>query len=263
MTEKDLFFFKKWFADFCRSFYSENADDQRNISLKEGHTHNVCSNINRITEDLSLDRNEIMLSVTIALFHDLGRFPQYAKYGTFSDSASVNHGKLGSDILNEKGVLKNLPVNEQGIILDSVRFHNAFSIPDLHSRETVLFLRLIRDADKLDIWRVFVEPYYKTEEGMTSAVNLGLPDTPEYSEKALSCIYKKEIVPLAYLKTLNDFRLLQLSWVYDLNFSISFRLLLEHAYIRKIVEYLPHTENIKRMHLLLEEFANQRGKENM
>src|SRR5574340_969916 len=49
-----------------------------------------------------------------------------------------------------------------------------------HDQQNVLFLQLIRDADKLDIWRIFVEYYEGPEDKKASAVGLGLPDLPDY-----------------------------------------------------------------------------------
>ena len=107
MTRNDLNFFKKWFSDYCKSFYSSDIEDQKNIYLKEQHTFNVCKNIIEIAKGLSLSNDQIILAETVALFHDIGRFPQYAKYKTFRDSISVNHGLLGAQtLLGKKGFFK-------------------------------------------------------------------------------------------------------------------------------------------------------------
>jgi len=258
MTKDDLNIFKNWFSDFCKSFYSSNIEDQKNISLKEEHTFNVCKNIIEIARELSLNDNEMMLAETIALFHDIGRFPQYAKYKTFKDSISVNHGVLGAHTLLEKKILKNLPENEQKLIIQSVRFHNAYSLPAGEEEDSVIFIKLIRDADKLDIWRVFIEYYESSQEERASAVSLGLPDTTEYSEEILSCIHRKQMASLSKVKTLNDFKLMQLSWIFDLNFKTSFRLLLERNYIDRIIFQLPQKEEIDRVSSALKEFVHMR-----
>ena len=258
MTSNDLAFFKKWFSEYCSSFYSPDPGDQKNISLKEEHTFRVCRNTSEITEGLSLNDNRKMLAETVALFHDIGRFPQYAEYKTFRDSVSVNHGLLGAQTIVEKGVLQNLSEEEQEIIIQSVTFHNAFSVPKKEKEEIVFFLRLIRDADKLDIWRVFLEYYEGPEESRASAVCLGLPDLPGYSEDVLSRIYHKEIISLANIRSLNDFKLLQLSWIFDLNFRPSFVLLAQRDYIRKIARCLPGTEQMKRALAFLTEYVRMK-----
>lgn len=134
MKKADLNFFKKWFSDYSGSFYSSNIEDQKNISLKERHTLEVCENIVTISERLSLDDSQRLLAVTVALFHDVGRFPQYARYKTFRDSISVNHGHLGAEILQEKETLKALSPDEQEVVIKAVRFHNAFSVPKRERR---------------------------------------------------------------------------------------------------------------------------------
>lgn len=262
MTQDDLNFFKKWFSDYCKSFYSYNIEDQKNISLKEEHTFHVCKNIVTIAERLSLNNNQILLAETVALFHDIGRFPQYAKYKTFKDSISVNHGLLGSQTIIEEMVLQRVPDNEQKIIIQSVKFHNAFSVPKKEKEDIVFFIKLIRDADKLDIWRVFLEYYESPHENKASAVILGLPDIPEYSGSVISGIYKKKMISLSTVKTLNDFKLLQLSWIFDLNFIPSFQLLSERDYIDRIIANLPQTEEIRNASIVLKEFVQQRLKEN-
>ncbi|MBE0427520.1 MAG: HD domain-containing protein [Nitrospirae bacterium] len=258
MKKEDLQFFKKWLSDYCRSFYSHNPGDQMNISLKEKHTFRVCENIIYITKELSLDENKQMIAETIALFHDIGRFPQYAKYKTFRDSISVNHGPLGARTLENEKVLLRLPDNEKEMVIKAVKFHNAFSVPKIEKEEIVFFIRLIRDADKLDIWRVFLEYYESPYESRASAVGLGLPDITEYSKDVISCIYKRQIVSLSNIKTLNDFKILQLSWIFDLNFKPSFKLLSERKYIDKIISYLPKTEEIRRLLLFLKEYMENK-----
>jgi hypothetical protein len=258
MTSDDLKYFKEWFSGYCKTFYSSNAEDQKNILLKEVHTFNVCRNMLDLAEDLSLNDNKKLLAETVALFHDIGRFPQYARYKTFKDSISVNHGLLGAETLIREKILHKLPEDEQGIVIEAVKFHNAFSVPKKENEDMLFFIRMVRDADKLDIWRVFLEYYESPTESKASAVGLGLPDLPEYSIDVLSYIYKKEIVSLGTIKTLNDFKLLQLSWIFDLNYKPAFRLLSDRDYIGRIIAKLPSTEEIQRLSLFLTEFVRQR-----
>ncbi len=146
----------------------------------------------KIANELSLNENERLLSETIALFHDLGRFPQYARFKTFNDRVSVNHGMLGAQVLENEKVLLHLDEKEQELIIKAVKFHNAFSIPQNEKEEIVFFLKLIRDADKLDIWRVFLDYYESPSEERASAVGLGLPDTSEYSKDHHFIYLRKE-----------------------------------------------------------------------
>mgnify|MGYP000044184116 CR=1 FL=1 len=258
MTSADLRYFKEWFTRYCRRHYSPNAEYQKNILLKESHTFRVCENILRLADDLSLISGQRLVAETVALFHDVGRFPQYARFRTFKDSISVNHGLLGAETLIAENILRDLPREEREIIVESVKFHNAFSVPKKQNKEINLFIKLIRDADKLDIWRVFIDHYESPEESRASAVGLGLPNLPEYSPEVLSCICRKEIVSLGLVRTLNDFKLLQLSWIFDLNFRASFRLLSERDYARRIIAQLPQAGEIQKVSLLLEKYVQEK-----
>ena len=247
MNQNELILFKDWFADYCTSFSLPTEVDQRNITIKREHTHQVCLNTVRIAEDLGLIEPEARLAEAVALFHDVGRFSQYQQYKTFDDSISVNHAVLGTKVLLEHNVLGNLPKHEQDIIVRSVTLHNVFALPEALDEKILLFVRLIRDADKLDILRVVIEYFDQDEESRAEAVALGLPDVPEgYSREVLACLLRGEMARKDALKTLNDFKLLQLAWLYDLNFACSLRMVVERDYIRKIAEMLPRTEEIAR-----------------
>jgi putative nucleotidyltransferase with HDIG domain len=258
MKQSDLELFKDWFAGYCKSFHSADKESQKNILLKEEHTLRVCENAVLISRGVGIDRNASLLAETAALFHDIGRFRQYREYRTFRDSISVNHGLLGATILREEKVLDRLPSDEQDLILKTVSYHNAFSIPRIDDERTIYVLKLVRDADKLDIWRVFLEHYDSPEGERASGVDLGLPDVPVYSEKILSLVLEKRIPSFPALKTLNDFKLMQLSWIYDLNFLPSFRLVHERGYIPGIVKTMPKTAGVARVSHFLEEYALQR-----
>ena len=54
----------------------------------------VCKEILNIGEQIELNNDELRLSEVIALFHDIGRFEQYAHYKTFVDRKSENHAEL-------------------------------------------------------------------------------------------------------------------------------------------------------------------------
>jgi hypothetical protein len=53
------------------------------------------------------------------------------------------------------------------------------------------------------------------------------------------------MVQMSTLKTLNDFMLLQLAWVYDLNFTGSLRMVAERRYIEMIAALLPATGEVR------------------
>ncbi|RJQ49458.1 MAG: HD domain-containing protein [Nitrospiraceae bacterium] len=262
MTENDLKILKAWFAHYTRSFFTSDQEDQKNINLKIEHTYHVCENIVRIANGILPGDNERRLAEAVALFHDVGRFPQYARYKTFKDAVSVNHGSLGAKTLISERVLENLPGDEQRLITEAVRFHSALSIPKAVDERTVFLLKMIRDADKLDIWRVFADFYEAPEEERASATAHGKPDTPGYSKEMLSNLFQKRIAPYSRVRNLNDFKIMNLSWAYDLHFRESFRLLLERNYVERIACKLPQTDEIVGAVKELKSYITEKLREN-
>jgi hypothetical protein len=246
MNPEDLHHLKQWFHDYCGSFTSSDPAEQRNFSVKEFHTHEVCTNIVRIGRELSLEESDLLLAEAIALFHDVGRFLQYHTYRTFDDSISVNHAALSAQILIEKETLAALNREERDMVLRAVTLHNVFELPKNLDERTLLFVKLIRDADKLDILRVVREYFLDDGSGRADAVALGLPDAPGYSPVVLKSVQQGTMARKADLTTQNDFKLLMLSWLYDLNFTASHRIVIERRDIDHIASILPEDDSISR-----------------
>ena len=255
MNPENVTAIREWFSKYCRSFDSEDDDIRKNMALKEEHTYRVCSNILELCRGESMDDGHMLIAETIALLHDVGRFEQYRQFKTFRDGISVNHAELGSRIIEDYEVLASLFPRERAIIAHSVEHHNAFAIPNTLPEQTQLFLKLIRDADKLDIWRVFVEYFGQPEEERASAAGLGLPDKPKCSPSVLEQISSGKMVRLSTVKTLNDFKIMQLSWVYDLNFGSSFRLVTERDCINELAATLPREGRVEEAIQAVREFA--------
>src|SRR6185369_2525404 len=174
---------------------------------------------------------ERALAVAIAICHDVGRFPQYRQYGTFNDATSTNHAALAVQTLKEEGILEGLEDHERCLLLQAVALHNVFILPEDLDSDLRRFAMLIRDADKLDIWRVLIEYCTSPPEERASAVIWELPDTGGCSESALEEVVAGRMLNRSFLKTADDFKLLQLSWVFDLNFDESFSIVTERGYI--------------------------------
>lgn len=259
LDEAGLASLRKWFLGYCRSFYSSREEDNRNIRLKEEHTEQVCAFMDLLTLDLGLDPGERRLAEAVALLHDVGRFEQYRYYGTFKDSESENHGTLGVRVLMREGVLDGLAPEERRMILGAVALHNVFRISDVIDGQARLLLHLVRDADKLDIWRVFLDFYGLPPEKQASAVGLGFPDLPVCTPQVVETVMRGELVNLATLRTLNDFKLLQLSWVFDLNFAVSRRLVVERRYVEQMAATLPSGEEVTKAVAFVREYLARSG----
>lgn len=239
MEQADLTRLHRWFSGYVATFADLDPDGLRNIQLKEVHTAQVVNCMRELTGGERLGEQESLLAEAVALLHDVGRFTQYRRWRTFRDSESDNHARLSLEVIRAERVLAGLSDQEQLLIEEAVRFHNLLVLPTTYASPTDLYIRLIRDADKLDIWRVFLEYYRQPEEQRASAAGLGFPDNPEITGDCLDALAQGQVVRLDQAKVLNDFKLLQISWVYDLNFNTTRRLVLERCYLPQLAATLP------------------------
>ena len=245
MNQENLKRLKIWFDEYVSGYCTDDSEYNYPFRLKKNHTKRVCENIILIGKAMNLSDDELMLAETMALFHDIGRFEQYVKYGTFSDIASENHAKLSLQQMAIHGVLSENTKDEKRLITKAIAYHNVAALPDAKDEKELFYMRLLRDADKLDIWKVVVDYYHERDNFKSSAIELNLPDDPIWSGKILEAVMNKQIARMQDLKTLNDFKLLQISWVFDLNFSPSFKVLENRKYLHQIEATLPQLPDIE------------------
>jgi hypothetical protein len=224
----------QWFDDYTRTFLDTDPEGLGNILLKIEHTRKVCEISYILATGERLSANEARIAATVALLHDVGRFPQYRRWRTFRDSDSDNHARLSVEVLTEHNLLDGLDPAERLLIEEAVRFHNLLELPKRVSSPTRLFMQLIRDADKLDIWRIFFDLFALPVEQRASAATLDLPDLLGCTPECRDAFLAQHVVRLEQCRVLNDFKLLQISWALDLGFASSYRLLLERDYISSL-----------------------------
>jgi len=173
------------------------------------------------------------------LLHDIGRFEQYRKYHTFMDGKSENHAALGVRIIKENEILKDFEPASADTILRAVACHNRLAVPADGSPAFLLVLKMLRDADKADIWRVVTEYYANSGGNRNQAVELDLPDTGEITDSIYEALMNGEPARMTDLTVLNDFKLLQIGWVFDVNFPRTFEIVRENRYLEAIRDVLP------------------------
>ncbi|MFO8009382.1 MAG: HD domain-containing protein [Dehalococcoidia bacterium] len=244
MKEDTLQRLGTWFDNYVAGFKSTDSTLNQAINLKEEHTRRVCREILHIARSLELNDEIVQLAETAALFHDIGRFEQYRRYRTFSDMASVNHAELGITVLKEKRVLHILSKSDQNIILRAINYHNRMKLPDSENERCLLLGKLLRDADKLDIWNVMLSSYERDNGERDEALELGLPDTPGFSEQIYVDLRSGAIAEMQNVVNRNDLKLLQLGWVYDINFKPSFIRIRERKYLERFRGVLPASREI-------------------
>jgi len=247
MNDSDLQRFHDWFQRYTASFLAGNDEYDGPIRLKIDHTWRVCKNIRTLGRSLDLSAGSMREAETAALFHDLGRFRQYRDYGTFLDSASANHARLSLLELGRHRVLAPCSPREKRRIAGAIAVHNALAVSRSAAPERRRLMLLLRDADKLDIWKVVTEYYERRRagKGKDTIIELDLPEDDTCSAAALKDLSNEQLVKISDIRTLNDFKLLQIGWVFDLNFPAAFRILQQEGFIERIASTLPRTQAVQ------------------
>jgi HD superfamily phosphodiesterase len=235
---------RDWFDDYVETFCNGDAINDAIIRLKQDHTHRVCQNVAHLADALKLSSADHLIARLTALLHDVGRFRQFFVYHTFNDALSENHALLSLQEIERHGVLESLPKRQRYLICRAIAFHNVAKLPDVTDERSLLFMRLVRDADKLDVYKVILQNYHEQDKGSKNTVLHKLPDTPHCSPKILDALSERRAARFEDMKTVNDFKLLKVGWVYDLNFSASFRILHRRQYIEQIKALLPRDEPV-------------------
>ncbi len=221
---------KKYFEEYVGRYDPEMS----RIRLKITHIEHVAENSRRIAKMAGLSGEDCDLAELIGFLHDIGRFEQVRLYDTFNDRISVDHADKGIEVLFDDGEIRNFIQDDQydQTILAAVKNHNKYQVADGLPEREQLFCKIIRDADKLDIFRDF------TVESLEDLVHL---ETNDVSAEILSpefCQKFREEKPLKFAecKTNMDFLVCILAFIYDFNFKETLMLVDEQNYIRRIIK---------------------------
>ncbi|MBN1125053.1 MAG: HD domain-containing protein [Sedimentisphaerales bacterium] len=259
MDKRKVQEYRRWFAGYVKGFYTGELRNDAHIHLKQVHTNKVCQEMRYLVKSLHLPSNDGRIAETIALFHDTGRFEQYRRYQTFMDARSENHSLLALQVLSEHNVLDALESQERRIVETAIRYHGEKDLPkDLPERD-LLFCKLIRDADKIDIYRVILKSYreyQKCPEGFV--LDVPLPDSPGYNPQMVQAVLDGRTVAYADLQTINDVKLMQLGWIHDINFPAALERIHERGYMQELFSLLPVDKGISRVQEHVNQYLRKR-----
>ena len=262
MEQGQLDKLREWFDNYVAGFYGDDVYVNANLKLKEDHSRRTCDEMRYLVEELSLSDNQKRIAELIALFHDIGRFRQFVKYRTYNDTRSIDHCLLSLEVLRETKVLDEIEKEEKQLIEKAIEYHGQKRLPGGLDGECLLFSQLIRDADKLDVFYVVTESckqYRKNPDEFNLEVEFA--DVPRYSKQILEDILRGRLVDYSRLRTLNDMKLLQLGWVYDVNFTATLKRIRQRRFLEQIIDFLPRTEDIERVKAKIFEYVDSRIKQ--
>ena len=226
-----------WMSAYMKSFYTDDEEVQNGILIKEKHTGYVTANCVELAKNLNLSQHDVELAEIIGLFHDVGRFYQYQKYKTFNDAQSEDHAELAFKVIDDLEFFNELDAKDNEVMRFAIQNHNKKTVAPTDDERKILFAKLIRDADKLDIYRV-LEPYF-AQENAAKMPNFITGRSPEISPDFIKNFVEGEQADFNKIRTNGDRKIVRLMWIYDINFKWTIEKIVERGYIEKIVENLP------------------------
>lgn len=204
----------------------------RRIKLKIDHIKRVAVISREIAQNLNLNEEQVKLAELIGLFHDIGRFKQVELYDTFNDRESINHAELSVKVLFDENLIKNFNVEEKykKIIQKAILNHNKDKIDTGLNDDEMLFAKIIRDADKLDIYYTICEYDFQSI--------FWYPDfnSEPINDLIMNNFINKHFVNYSDMKSNSDQILIFYAYLFDFNFDFSLKLLREKKYLDKFTD---------------------------
>lgn len=190
----------KIFEDYIKN----NYDFENNLIIEKYiHTLNVVKITLLICEKMGLTDEEGRLAFYLALFHDLGRFREVIRQNHFNN-LKFDHGAYSNKILFNDGFINSFNIKKEDYLLikKAVYFHNKKDLVNNLSERERLFCEILRDADRIDIFRVLGNQSY--HRAIFDKVS---------SEAILDAFYNGDSINIKDLKTKGDRVVLRLGFV--------------------------------------------------
>ena len=244
------------FAEYVRNYY---PSDEK-IKLKIDHTYRVAGLCQRIAESLGLSEPDVDIAWLLGMLHDIGRFEQIRRFGTFNDVQSVDHAEFGADLLFKEGLIRKFAEgyyeecelarsgNEEaeqiiknnehhnkdtGLLELAIRQHNKYRVKEDLTERQRMFCDILRDADKVDIFKVNADiPMEIIYDVTTEELKNGV-----ITKEVLESFYKKETVLKSVRRSAVDHIVGHISLLFELVYKESYRQAKEQGYVYKLLDF--------------------------
>ncbi len=244
------------FAEYVRNY---DPSDEK-IKLKIDHTYRVAGLCQRIAESLGLSESDVDIAWLLGMLHDIGRFEQIRRFGTFNDAQSVDHAEFGADLLFKEGLIRKFAEgyyeecelarsgNEEaeqiiknnehhnkdtGLLEMAIRQHNKYRVKEDLTERQRMFCDILRDADKVDIFKVNADiPMEIIYDVTTEELKNGV-----ITKEVLESFYKKETVLKSVRRSAVDHIVGHISLLFELVYKESYRQAKEQGYVYKLLDF--------------------------
>lgn len=235
---------KEAFEEYLQGYDKEDPK----IKLKWIHTYGVVDCATRIAENEKMSEEDIELAKVIALLHDIGRFEQIKRYQSFNDD-NIDHASLAIKCLFDEGHIRDFGIEKEydALIKEAIALHSLYKVPDIRQLQIKKHVLLIRDADKLDNFRV------KNQEDIEVLLDQSIEEVSK--QKLTTYIYDQvmcgRLIEKHQRKTAIDIWVSYLAFIFDLNYASSFQYLLETDYLRKNIDRIDYQDKATKRKMAL------------
>lgn len=246
-------------ASFTKYVDKYDVEDEK-ILLKIKHTYRVAQICEKIARGLGLSDYDVDLAWLIGMLHDIGRFEQLRQYGTFVDADSIDHAHFAVKLLFDDGLIReyvegasagngaiatehdtvcrdaqsgDMYSGDLYLINRAIWNHSAYRIEEGLDERILLFSKIIRDADKVDIFKVAYDTPLETLFGFSREDIQQATVSPEVMQA-----YREEHAILRGLKkTPVDFLTGHIALAFELEFAASRQVMQEQGYLQKLLSF--------------------------
>ncbi len=231
---------RKHIADTFAAYTNRYDASDGKIKLKIDHTYRVADFCDRIARSIGLKDEDVDLAWAIGMLHDIGRFEQVKRYGTFIDAESADHAQLGADLLFSEGLIgtffpdmSDADGGKLRIIETAVREHSNYRIREGLSDREKMFCDIIRDADKIDILRVNVE----TPKEVIYNVTTEELQSEKVADAVMESFFEEHCILRSIRESAIDHVVGHISLVYELVYPVSRSMVAEQGYLEQLMNF--------------------------
>ena len=222
------------------------------IRLKIDHMLRVADLCATFARQIGLAERDEDQAWLIGLLHDIGRFEQVKKYDTFLDGKSENHALLGVKEIKKERLAERMAMTDacNETICTAIACHNMLALPAMDERK-LLFAKLLRDADKVDIFYVRIhDPLEDVLPGKREEIEAGV-----VSKEVMDCFARHVQVPSNVRKSTLDLWVSVLAFVFDINYAPAFRHVKEQRLLPRMIQRIAivNEEGARQARLIEEE----------
>lgn len=246
------------FKEYYDSFLALSEEQRTNFEIKFDHSLRVADLCSKIASSMLAEEDEQNLAYLAGAFHDIGRFQQLVDYNTFNDSLSVDHAQLSVEVIKDKGFFEGLSENDKNKLFLAIQHHNKFELPKELDQNQLWYARILRDADKLDILKVITDYYTNPKATPNHTLTWEMPKGGMVSASVAKQVLSGALVSKASVANETDIKIMQLSWVFDINFKPSFKILMEKRYLEKIYSTLPKNDTVIQIYRKVKVFVENK-----